>query len=118
VIPGSIAKADVSINGNTVSFATSGFGTIAANGRSIDQAIDLTSSPLFALATDTVTISNIGNDPGVPLPNFYNIGELEIFGTPAAAVPEPATLSLFAASLLGFWLIRTRKDGQRASRLG
>lgn len=92
-IPGVISSFDVTINGTTVTFATS-------EPTPNDEFVDLAGSALDGLVTDQIMLSNFVHDGSNGLPGFFAIGEVEIDGTPSGGgVPEPSALSLLGATM-------------------
>ncbi len=103
-IPGNISSLNVTINGITQNFGTTGFGPVAFNGP-VHELIDFTSSAFANLATDRITFSNfltVGR-----FPQAYSISEITVDGNPATAVPTPALLPGLIG--LGFSMLRKRK---------
>ncbi|HZZ79799.1 MAG TPA: PEP-CTERM sorting domain-containing protein [Gemmataceae bacterium] len=98
-IPGNIDSVKVTINGTSEVFSTIGFGPVNfANGVAINDRIDLTGSMLEGLATSKVDIQILTTYGGET--RYYQIGEAKVFGE-AAAVPEPASLTLLGIMAIG-----------------
>lgn len=68
-------------------------------------------------ATFTPTVGSSGEFVRVQLDNPANLSlaEVQVFGTAAAAVPEPATMALFGVGLLSFG-VATRKHRNARNR--
>lgn len=105
-IPGSIYSLDVTINGITENFETSGFGVSGNSYGNPHEYIDFTSSSLDGLLASAVILSNF-TSVGV-YSNFSAISEIQLEGAPAT-VPVPAAVWLFGSGLLGLIGVARRK---------
>ncbi len=110
-IPGNITGLDVTINGVTQYFATTGFGPSNAafpnNGRDHShELVDLSGSLLAGLVTDTITLSGFTTEN--PYATYYSISEVVVDG--ATAVPEPSALVLMSLGMVGFGFARRKNQ--------
>jgi hypothetical protein len=96
IIPGALDHVTVALGGSSLGFATIPFGPPNALGVPADDLIDVASSALAALATDTIVLRNFQATFFGPFDQF-SISEITVQGTPAAGVPEPGSLALLAA---------------------
>jgi hypothetical protein len=102
-IPGTLTGATITIGGNSEVLSSLAYGVGCLSGLCNDR-FDLVGTGLELIATSTIQISNVtGGWQG-----YYNIGEIEVNGTPAG-VPEPGTLALLGLGLAGLGLSRRRE---------
>jgi hypothetical protein len=108
-IPGNITGLDITINGITDSFLTTGFGPAnpnANNGRDHShEFLSLSGSLLEGLISDTITLSGFTTEE--PYSAFFSISEIEADGD-AASVPVPGSVGLIGLGLLGLGLARRK----------
>ncbi|UZE94623.1 PEP-CTERM sorting domain-containing protein [Alkalimarinus alittae] len=105
-IPGNITGLNVTINGITEYFLTSGFGTSINRHSNPHEYIDLSGSALSGLTADVVTLS--GFTTVNPFAEYYSISEIQIEGM-ASQVPEPGSLALLLAGVAGISASRKLK---------
>ena len=90
-IPGLITGVAVTIDGVTEFVPTIGFGPInAANGRAVHEKVDLSSSVLSLIPTDTVQLSGFTSSSG------YGISEITLAGIRDPVVPADFIFTLIA----------------------
>lgn len=100
-IPGTLTGLNISINGISENFSTSGQG-LFSNGRYADDFASLTGSSLQGLVTNQISLSGFTSTWGT---NTFSIAEISISGE-VAQLPAPASVSAPASlGLLGLGLM-------------
>lgn len=126
LIPGNITGVNVTINGNTANFQTTGFGPMNFDNHvPIHELINLTGSGLDTLLTNQIRLSGFTTSAYSYATSFTakysNISEITIDGTPYVApvpppppapvptpTPEPSTMILLGTGVAALALFRKK----------
>ncbi len=109
-VPGNITGVNVTINGNTGTFATTGFGPLNPfNLQLSHELIDLTGSGLETLLTSQITLSGFVSNGWFM---YASISEIEVNGVSnqnnPTPTPEPSTMILLGTGVAALALFRKK----------
>jgi len=111
-IPGTLTGWTVTIGANTAAFTSVNTGSsVCTSGFLCDNIVSLTGSGLDLLSTNTITLSQFTGTGGGG--GWFNIGEVELNGASAPAVPEPETYALMLAGLAAMGGVVRRRQTAR-----
>lgn len=93
-LPGLLTGSSVSIGGQQLHQTTEDFGDLSVLGIPYNDRISLTATPLAAITTDTIVLSDFTVAPGW---DQFSITEIKVFGNPPPADPLGVTIDISPA---------------------
>ena len=106
-IPGCFTGLTVGIGGNSAAIATTAFGSASACNVPADDLATITGTSLQGIATTSIQLSGFTGPLFGDI--YFSISEIQIDGVAAGGqVPEPETISLIGAGLLGVAIFKRR----------
>ncbi len=100
VIPGTLTGATIGFGGQTAAITSTPFnasGTCYSG--PCDDAFSFAGTSLAGLSGSTVTLSGFQGGWADLSDSYFSISEIDVTGTPATTMPEPASVALVAAGL-------------------